>query len=59
MIILVKKYLPIDPDSEEIFDKIKDGIILCRLVNIIKEGIIDEKILIKVIVWQNISKYKI
>lgn len=50
MIILVKKYLPIDPDSEEIFDKIKDGIILCRLVNIIKEGIIDEKILIKVIV---------
>ena len=28
-----KKYLPIDPDSNEVFDRIKDGVLLCKLIN--------------------------
>ena len=37
------KYLPIDPNSNELFDKIIDGILLCRLINKAKEGSIDER----------------
>ena len=36
------KYIPIKNNCNDIFEKIKDGIILCRLINKIKKGIIDE-----------------
>ena len=35
-----KKYLPIDPDSNEVFDRIKDGVLLCKLINKAQEGTI-------------------
>ena len=38
-----KKYLPIDPYSNDVFDRLKDGVILCKLMNKIKEGAINEK----------------
>ena len=37
------KYLPIDPNSNELFDKIIDGILLCRLINKAKKDLIDER----------------
>ena len=40
-----KKYLPIDPDSNEVFDRIKDGVLLCKLINIAQEGTIDERVI--------------
>ena len=40
-----KKYLPIDPDSNEVFDRIKDGVILCKLINKAQEGTIDERVI--------------
>ena len=42
-----KKYLPIDPDSNEIFDRIKDGVLLCKLINKAQEGTIDERVINK------------
>ena len=40
-----KRYLPIDPDSNDIFDKIKDGVLLCKLINKAQEGTIDERVI--------------
>ena len=40
-----KKYLPIDPNSNEVFDRIKDGVILCKLINKAQEGTIDERVI--------------
>ena len=40
-----KKYLPIDPDSGEIFTRLKNGIILCKLINKAVEGTIDERVI--------------
>ena len=42
-----KKYLPIDPDSNEVFDRIKDGVLLCKLINKAQEGTIDERVINK------------
>ena len=42
---LCKKYLPIDPDSNEVFDRIKDGVLLCKLINKAQEGTIDERVI--------------
>ena len=42
-----KKYLPIDPESNEVFDRIKDGVILCKLINKAQEGTIDERVINK------------
>ena len=42
---ICKKYLPIDPDSNEVFDRIKDGVILCKLINKAQEGTIDERVI--------------
>ena len=42
---ICKKYLPIDPESNEIFDRIKDGVILCKLINKAQEGTIDERVI--------------
>ena len=40
-----KKYLPIDPESNEVFDRIKDGVILCKLINKAQEGTIDVRVI--------------
>ena len=40
-----QKYLPIDPDSNEVFDRIKDGVLLCKLINKAQEGTIDERVI--------------
>ena len=42
---LCKKYLPINPDTNELFDKLKDGVLLCKLVNKAQEGTIDERVI--------------
>ena len=42
-----KNYFPIDPNSMDLFDKIKDGVLLCKLLNKIEEGIIDERVINK------------
>ncbi len=39
-----KKYLPIDPDSMDIFSTLKNGIILCKLINKAIPGTIDERV---------------
>ena len=39
------KYLPIDPDSNEVFDRIKNGVLLCKLINKAQEGTIDERVI--------------
>lgn len=50
-----KKYLPIDPDSMDIFSVMKDGIILCKLINCAVKGTIDERTINK---KQNMNIYK-
>ena len=40
-----KKYLPIDPESNEVFDRIKNGVLLCKLINKAQEGTIDERVI--------------
>ena len=40
-----KKYLPIDPENNDIFDRLKNGVILCKLMNKIQEGTIDERVI--------------
>jgi len=38
-----QKYLPINPDSMDVFNLLKDGIMLCKLVNAAVKGTIDER----------------
>ena len=40
-----KKYLPINPDSNDIFDRLKNGVILCKLINKIQENTIDDRVI--------------
>ena len=44
---ICKKYLPINPDSNEVFERIKDGVLLCYLINEAQEGTIDERVINK------------
>ncbi|CAM8944694.1 unnamed protein product [Rhodiola kirilowii] len=39
----LKKYLPIDPGSNDIFELAKDGVLLCKLINVAVPGTIDER----------------
>ncbi|KMZ67493.1 putative Fimbrin [Zostera marina] len=39
----LKKYLPLDPDTNDIFDLAKDGVLLCKLINVAVPGTIDER----------------
>ncbi|KAL5581734.1 hypothetical protein UlMin_014176 [Ulmus minor] len=39
----LKKYLPIDPSSNALFDLVKDGVLLCKLINVAVPGTIDER----------------
>jgi len=50
----LQKYLPIDPNSMEIFSLMKDGIILCKLINAAVKGTIDERTINK---KQNMNIY--
>jgi hypothetical protein len=38
-----KKYLPIDPDTMDIFSFMKDGLLLCKLINCAVKNTIDER----------------
>lgn len=49
-----KKYLPIDPNSMEVFNFMQDGIILCKLINAAVHGTIEEKVINK---KQNMNIY--
>ena len=44
----LKNKLPIEPESNELFKKIKDGIILTKLINMAAPETIDERILVNV-----------
>ncbi|KAL3821630.1 hypothetical protein ACJIZ3_007535 [Penstemon smallii] len=39
----LKKYLPIDPSANALFDLAKDGVLLCKLINVAVPGTIDER----------------
>ena len=41
----LKNKIPIDPESNEVFKKIKDGVILAKLVNIAAPGTVDERVI--------------
>ena len=30
--------IPIDPNSDELYDKLRDGVILCKLINLCEPG---------------------
>ncbi|KAK1314708.1 Fimbrin-like protein 2 [Acorus calamus] len=39
----MKKYLPIDPATNSLFEVAKDGVLLCKLINVAVLGTIDER----------------
>ncbi|CAL9054036.1 fimbrin-5-like [Musa acuminata AAA Group] len=39
----LKKYLPLDPASNELFNLVRDGVLLCKLINVAVPGTIDER----------------
>ncbi|KAK4799878.1 hypothetical protein SAY86_025243 [Trapa natans] len=39
----LKDFLPIDPSTNALFDLVKDGVLLCKLINIAVPGTIDER----------------
>ncbi|KAL0361994.1 UNVERIFIED_CONTAM: Fimbrin-5 [Sesamum calycinum] len=39
----LSKYLPIDPTTNALFDLAKDGVLLCKLINVAVPGTIDER----------------
>ncbi|KAF3648244.1 Fimbrin-3 [Capsicum annuum] len=39
----LKQFLPIDPASNALFDLAKDGVLLCKLINVAVPGTIDER----------------
>ncbi|MCQ2819738.1 MAG: hypothetical protein MJ252_20935, partial [archaeon] len=41
-----KKYLPCDPETDELFEKMDTGVLLCYLVNCAAPGTIDERCII-------------
>uniref|UniRef100_A0A7I4AZU4 Uncharacterized protein n=1 Tax=Physcomitrium patens TaxID=3218 RepID=A0A7I4AZU4_PHYPA len=40
---VLQRVLPIDPSTNQLFDIIKDGILLCKLINVAVAGTIDER----------------
>ena len=43
----LKDKLPVDPKSNDIFKKIKDGVILAKLINLATPGTVDERVIVK------------
>ncbi|KAI4319285.1 hypothetical protein MLD38_032905 [Melastoma candidum] len=39
----LRKYLPIDPSTNDLFEIAKDGVLLCKLINVAVPGTIDER----------------
>lgn len=39
----LNKYLPVDPSSNDLFEIVKDGVLLCKLINVAVPGTIDER----------------
>ena len=39
--------MPLDPKSNEVFKKIKDGLLLAKLVNLAAPGTVDERVIVK------------
>ncbi|KAL5212211.1 hypothetical protein ABZP36_023058 [Zizania latifolia] len=39
----LRKYLPIDPTGNQLFDLVRDGVLLCKLINVAVPGTIDER----------------
>ncbi|KAK9285848.1 hypothetical protein L1049_025049 [Liquidambar formosana] len=39
----LNKYLPLDPATNALFDLVKDGVLLCKLINVAVPGTIDER----------------
>ncbi|XP_057519652.1 fimbrin-2 [Amaranthus tricolor] len=39
----LKQYLPIDPSTNDLFEIVKDGVLLCKLINVAVPGTIDER----------------
>nr|GMD30131.1 fimbrin-5-like [Ipomoea batatas] len=39
----LKDYLPLDPSTNALFDLAKDGVLLCKLINVVVPGTIDER----------------
>ncbi|VVA90804.1 unnamed protein product [Arabis nemorensis] len=40
---LLKSYIPINPAMDALFDLVKDGVLLCKLINVAVPGTIDER----------------
>lgn len=40
---MMKRYLPIDPSTNDLFEVAKDGVLLCKLINLAVPGTIDER----------------
>ncbi|KAJ7963710.1 putative Fimbrin [Quillaja saponaria] len=39
----LSQYLPLDPSTNDLFDLAKDGVLLCKLINVAVPGTIDER----------------
>ncbi|KAF7845163.1 fimbrin-2-like [Senna tora] len=39
----LKRYLPIDPSTNDVFEIAKDGVLICKLINVAVPGTIDER----------------
>ncbi|KAI9078919.1 hypothetical protein K1719_039068 [Acacia pycnantha] len=39
----LKRYLPMDPSTDDLFEIAKDGVLLCKLINVAVPGTIDER----------------
>ncbi|GAB2285216.1 Fimbrin-5 [Dionaea muscipula] len=39
----LKQFLPIDPATSQLFDLVKDGVLICKLINVAVPGTIDER----------------
>ncbi|XP_020083169.1 fimbrin-5-like isoform X2 [Ananas comosus] len=39
----LKKYLPLDPATNDLFNLVRDGVLLCKLINVAVPGTIDER----------------
>lgn len=41
--LFLSKYLPLDPETNDLFDLAKDGVLFCKLINVAVAGTIDER----------------
>ncbi|KAL8467607.1 hypothetical protein ACS0TY_031014 [Phlomoides rotata] len=39
----LKDFLPMDPSTDALFELAKDGVLLCKLINVVVPGTIDER----------------